>query len=194
MWLALVLGVDDFALSCCGRGSIKSARLKYHTAGQDVQHKGLRDVLQGEHYDHSHFWLRNLGKYNFPSLTRLLQMLYTQDCYIPSFSGEYARPSSLDEIRLCRELGLPAHPQRTWRLLQGLVGVPWVYLLEIGKSLVSFLGSKVSPLKLAYPCGMLKSWLSLLVAKLGYQSYSFQLNRVVCPYLILPQTGVGYKP
>ena len=138
--------------------------------------------------------LCTFGKCNYPSLGQLSQRLNTQDFGSPFAWQESIRLSNSGVIRLWRELSLPVRPQRTWRLPQGLVGVLWVYLSRLKKSLVSFLEGKVSPLMLAYPCEMLKSWLSPLVAKLGYQSYSFRLNQVACPYLILPQTGVGCKP
>ena len=193
MRLALTLG-EASSSSYCGISSIRFAHLKSHIASQGVQRKVLYDEPLVEQHDHCRFYPHNLGKHSYLFLAHHLQRLGIQGFDNPSALLVLDLLSNSGVTPPCRELGWLFLPQQTWQLLQGLVSFLWAYLVELMKSLVSFLGGKVSPLMLAYPCETQKSWLSLLAAKLGYQSYSFQLNQVVCPYLILPQTGVGCKP
>lgn len=190
---ALTLG-EVSASFYCGISSKASDHLKSHISNQVSLYRGLCDGLQDELYSHCRFYPRNLGKYSYLFQAHHSQRLGIQDFENPFAWQELDRPSNSGVTHLWRELNLPVHLQRTWRLLRGLVGVLCVYLSEPMKSLVSFLVGKEYPLKLACPYVMLKSWFLLLVAKLGYQSYSFRLNQVVCPYLILPQMGIGCKP
>lgn len=193
MRVGVTLG-EVSALSCCGRESIKSARLKSRIANQVSRRRGLYDEPQGGQYGHCHFYHHNPDKYSYPFQIHPSRRLDIQAFDIPLLVAVSAHPSSSDATRLCRELGSPSQLQQTLLLLLELVGVLWVFLSAPMRFLVSFLEGKVFPLMLACPCELLKSWLLLQVAKQDYLSYSARLNQAACPYLILPQTGVGCKP
>jgi len=181
-------------LSCYGNQGIVFARLKSRISNRVSRHRELCGGLQGEQYDHCRFYPRNLGRYSY-----LFQIRPSQRHDIQGFENPFAElglipPSNLGEVPLCRERGFSCQLPRTWLLLRAMVGVLWVYLLGLMKSLVSFLVGKVFPLMLASLYEKQKSLPLPLVSKQDYQSYSFRLNQVVSPYLILPQTGVGCKP
>ena len=193
MWFALTLG-DVSVSSYCGTSSIGFDHLKSHSVGQDVQRKGLYDVLQGEQHSHCHSLPRNLDRYSYPSLARHSQRLGIQGFDNPAALLALDPPSNLGVTHPCRELGLPYQLQQTWQSLQGLVAVLWAYLSKRQQSWLASLASKEYLLKSVYPYGLLKSLPLLRGAKRGYPSYSLKLNQVVFSYPIIPQTRVGCKP
>ncbi len=194
MRFALALGVDDFALSYYGKGSIESAHLKSHTVGQGVQRKVLYDEPLAEQYDHCRSYPHNLGRYSYLFSALRLRRLDIQVFDIPSLVAVSDHLSNSGVTRLCRELDLLCLLQRTWLSLRGLVACLSAYLLRLLKSWLASLESKGYPLKLVYPYGLLKSLPLLQDAKRGYLSYFLVLHLVVFSYLIIPQARVGCKP
>lgn len=179
---ALTLGVGVPALFCYDRGNIESARLKSHTASQCVQHKGLCGEPLAGHCVHSHSYLHNLGRYNYPSQARHLQRLGIQDFGNPSAWQESSHPSNSGVTHPCRERGLPYQLQQTWQSLLVLVVYLWAYLLRLLKSWHASQVGKGYQLKSAYPYGWQRFWLLPLVAWQDCRSCFLKLNQVVYPY------------